>query len=87
MAFFFNAAAQTCLIRSKSNRKCFQAHIPLPLPKQLVIFGLGEWKSGDATMSVDVVVGAELPVQRIGTLSTHDRYVEVFIVKKQKYLI
>ncbi|TWW72148.1 rab9 effector protein with kelch motifs [Takifugu flavidus] len=58
---------------SKSNRKCFQAHVPLPLPKQLVVFGLGEWKSGDATISVDVVVGAELPAQRIGTLSTHDR--------------
>lgn len=75
-----------CFIRSKSNRKCFQVHVPLPLPKHLVIFGLGEWGSSDvdATLSVDVVVSAELPAQRIGTLSTHARYVEDLFKKKDR---
>lgn len=74
------------LSNSKSNRKCFQVHVPLPLPKHLVIFGLGEWKSSDidATISVDVVVSAELPAQRIGTLSTHARCVEDVLKKKKK---
>lgn len=79
-----NASVQTCFVHSKSNRKCFQVHVPLPLPKHLVIFGLGEWKSGDATISVDVVVSAELPAQRIGTLSTHARYVGNKFKKKKK---
>lgn len=81
-----NATAQTCFIHSKSNRKCFQVHVPLPLPKHLVIFGLGEWKSSDvdATISADVVVSAELPAQRIGTLSTQARYVEDLLKKKKK---
>lgn len=51
-----------------------------------MIFGLGEWKSSDvdATISVDVVVSAELPAQRIGTLSTHARYVEDLFKKREK---
>ncbi|KAK5857340.1 hypothetical protein PBY51_010592 [Eleginops maclovinus] len=57
----------------KSNRCCFQVHIPLPLPKQLVIFGLGEWKSSETTISVDVLVSAEVSAQNIGTLSARDR--------------
>nr|XP_046268680.1 acyl-CoA-binding domain-containing protein 5 isoform X3 [Scatophagus argus] len=57
---------------SKSNRRCFQVHIPLPLPKHLVIFGLGEWKCSE-TISVDVVVSAEIPAQKIGTLSAQAR--------------
>ncbi|XP_035024669.2 acyl-CoA-binding domain-containing protein 4 [Hippoglossus stenolepis] len=59
---------------SKSTRRCFQVHVPLPLPKQLVIFGLGEWRGGDtATISVEVVVSAELQAQRIGTLTSQAR--------------
>ncbi|XP_078134258.1 uncharacterized protein LOC144535595 [Sander vitreus] len=58
---------------SKSNRSCFQVHIPLPLPKHLVIFGLGEWKCSETTISVDVLVSAEVPAQKIGTLSAHSR--------------
>ncbi|XP_010732194.2 acyl-CoA-binding domain-containing protein 4 isoform X1 [Larimichthys crocea] len=58
---------------SKSNRRCFQVHIPLPLPKHLVIFGLGDWKSSDMTISVDVLVSAEVPVQNIGTMSAQAR--------------
>uniref|UniRef100_A0A3Q2PPV2 Zgc:163014 n=1 Tax=Fundulus heteroclitus TaxID=8078 RepID=A0A3Q2PPV2_FUNHE len=54
---------------SKSNRRRFQVHIPLPLPKQLVIFGLGEWPCKDATLSAEVVVGEGVPAQNIGTLS------------------
>nr|XP_019940457.1 PREDICTED: uncharacterized protein LOC109628035 isoform X2 [Paralichthys olivaceus] len=59
---------------SKSTRRCFQVHVPLPLPKQLVIFGLGEWRGGDATtISVEVVVSAEVQAQRIGTLTSQAR--------------
>uniref|UniRef100_UPI0037E7D7C9 rab9 effector protein with kelch motifs n=1 Tax=Semicossyphus pulcher TaxID=241346 RepID=UPI0037E7D7C9 len=58
---------------SKSNRRCFQVHVPLPLPKQLVVFGLGEWKCSETTISVEVVVSAEVPAQKIGTLSSQTR--------------
>ncbi|XP_031134579.1 rab9 effector protein with kelch motifs isoform X1 [Sander lucioperca] len=58
---------------SKSNRSCFQVHIPLPLPKHLVVFGLGEWKCSETTISVDVLVSAEVPAQKIGTLSAQAR--------------
>ncbi|KAM6917414.1 uncharacterized protein PEZ65_013253 [Lycodopsis pacificus] len=57
----------------KSNRSCFQVHIPLPLPKPLVIFGLGEWNCSETTISVDVLVSAEVPAQKIGTLSAQAR--------------
>lgn len=68
---------------SKSNRRCFQVHVPLPLPKQLVIFGLGEWRGGaSTTVSVEVVVSTEVRAQRIGTLSSQARYEEDF--KKRK---
>ncbi|XP_020485797.2 uncharacterized protein zgc:163014 isoform X1 [Labrus bergylta] len=56
---------------SKSNRRCFQVHVPLPLPKQLVVFGLGEWNYNETTISVEVVVSAE--VQQIGTLTSQAR--------------
>uniref|UniRef100_UPI003AAF8A55 uncharacterized protein n=1 Tax=Centroberyx gerrardi TaxID=166262 RepID=UPI003AAF8A55 len=58
---------------SKSNRRCFQVHIPLPLPTQLIIFGLGEWKCSETTISVEVLVSEEVKAQRIGTLSTQTR--------------
>ncbi|XP_037652330.1 acyl-CoA-binding domain-containing protein 4 isoform X1 [Sebastes umbrosus] len=58
---------------SKSNRRRFQVHIPLPLPNHLVIFGMGEWKSSETTISVDVLVSAEVPAQKIGTLSAQAR--------------
>lgn len=57
---------------SKSTRRCFQVHVPLPLPKQLVIFGLGEWES-NTLISVDVLVSANVQAQNIGTLSTQAR--------------
>lgn len=58
---------------SKSSRRCFQVHVPLPLPKHLVIFGLGEWSGLEASISADVVVSADLPAYNIGTLSPHTR--------------
>ena len=56
-----------------SNRRCFQVHIPLPLPKQLVIFGLGEWKCSEATVLVEVIVSKDVEAQRIGILSSETR--------------
>lgn len=50
--------------------------MPLPLPKQLVIFGLGEWKCSETTISVEVLVSAEVQPQKIGTLTCQARYVE-----------
>ncbi|KAM7375792.1 hypothetical protein PAMP_005563 [Pampus punctatissimus] len=58
---------------SKFNRRCFQVHIPLPLPRQLVIFGLGEWKCTETRISVEVQVSAEVQAQKIGTLTSQAR--------------
>ncbi|XP_030575362.1 acyl-CoA-binding domain-containing protein 4 [Archocentrus centrarchus] len=58
---------------SKSDRRHFQVHIPLPLPKQLVIFGLGQWEYNETTISVEVLVSADVPAQKIGTLSPEVR--------------
>ncbi|KAM6912514.1 uncharacterized protein FYW49_011015 isoform 2-T2 [Xenentodon cancila] len=55
---------------SKSNRRYFQVHVPLPLPKQLVIFGLGEWPCKETTISVEVAVSEEAEAQKVGTLSS-----------------
>lgn len=63
-------------LHSKSNRRCFQVHVPLPLPKQLVIFGLGQWECSLTTISVEVLVSAEVPAQKIGILSSQFRFVK-----------
>ncbi|NWU08513.1 TYW23 protein, partial [Cephalopterus ornatus] len=52
----------------------FQAWVPLPLPKQLVVFSLGDWScySPDTSIAVDVLVSPGVAPQRIGTLEpTH----------------
>ncbi|NWS17880.1 TYW23 protein, partial [Pachyramphus minor] len=48
----------------------FQAWLPLPLPKQLVVFSLGDWScyTADTTIAVDVLVSPGIAPQRIGTL-------------------
>ncbi|NWZ94442.1 KEL2 protein, partial [Nesospiza acunhae] len=48
----------------------FQAWLPLPLPKQLVVFGLGDWScySADTSIAVDVLVSPGIAPQRVGTL-------------------
>ncbi|NWI00101.1 TYW23 protein, partial [Tichodroma muraria] len=48
----------------------FQACLPLPLPKQLVVFGLGDWScySPDTSIAVDVLVSPGVTPQRVGTL-------------------
>ncbi|NXX24299.1 TYW23 protein, partial [Nicator chloris] len=48
----------------------FQAWLPLPLPKQLVVFGLGDWScySPDTSIAVDVLVSPGVAPQRLGTL-------------------
>ncbi|XP_032864607.2 acyl-CoA-binding domain-containing protein 6-like isoform X2 [Tyto alba] len=48
----------------------FQAWLPVPLPKQLVVFGLGDWScySPDTSVAVDVLVSPGIAPQRIGTL-------------------
>ncbi|NXM74015.1 TYW23 protein, partial [Serilophus lunatus] len=48
----------------------FQAWLPLPLPKQLVVFGLGDWScySPDTSIAVDVLVSPGVVPQRLGTL-------------------
>ncbi|NXH38589.1 TYW23 protein, partial [Dicaeum eximium] len=49
----------------------FQAWLPLPLPKQLVVFGLGDWScySPDTSIAVDVLVSPGVAPQRVGTLA------------------
>ncbi|NXS10748.1 TYW23 protein, partial [Neodrepanis coruscans] len=48
----------------------FQAWLPLPLPKQLVVFSLGDWScySPDTSIAVDVLVSPGVAPQRVGTL-------------------
>ncbi|NXG16813.1 TYW23 protein, partial [Grallaria varia] len=48
----------------------FQAWLPLPLPKQVVVFSLGDWScySADTSIAVDVLVSPGLAPQRLGTL-------------------
>lgn len=49
--------------------------MPLPLPKQLIVFSLGEWSSfsSDTEISVEVLLGPEVKSQVIGTLSPQSR--------------
>nr|XP_015205842.1 PREDICTED: uncharacterized protein LOC102689185 [Lepisosteus oculatus] len=60
---------------SKSNRLSYRAQLPLPLPKQLVVFSLGDWKSysSDTTISVEVLVSPDVKPQKIGGLSSETR--------------
>ncbi|XP_058685777.1 uncharacterized protein LOC131574918 isoform X3 [Poecile atricapillus] len=53
----------------------FQAWLPLPLPKQLVVFGLGDWScySPDTSIAVDVLVSPDVAPQRVGTLEPSRR--------------
>lgn len=48
----------------------FQAWLPLPLPKQLVVFGLGDWScySPNTSIVADVLVSPGVAPQRVGTL-------------------
>ncbi|KFV76899.1 hypothetical protein N307_11545, partial [Dryobates pubescens] len=48
----------------------FQAWLPLPLPKQLVVFALGDWScySADTSVVVDVLVTPGMAQQQVGTL-------------------
>ncbi|RVE57156.1 hypothetical protein OJAV_G00213600 [Oryzias javanicus] len=57
----------------KSNRKCFQAYVPLPLPQQLIVFGLGDWPCKETNLSVEVVVSEKVEAQEIGTLSSEKK--------------
>ncbi|KGL78418.1 RING finger protein B, partial [Tinamus guttatus] len=52
----------------------YQAWLPVPLPNQLVVFGLGDWScySPDTSIAVDVQVAGDIKPQRIGRLEpTH----------------
>lgn len=58
------------------SRTMYQVQMPLPLPKQLIVFGLGEWSSSfssDSEISVEVLLGPDIRSQVIGTLSPHSR--------------
>ncbi|XP_010149397.1 PREDICTED: uncharacterized protein LOC104509227, partial [Eurypyga helias] len=54
----------------QSSKMGFQAWLPLPLPKQLVVFGLGDWScySPDTSITADVLVSPGIVPQRVGTL-------------------
>uniref|UniRef100_A0A8C3BNC1 Rab9 effector protein with kelch motifs-like n=1 Tax=Cairina moschata TaxID=8855 RepID=A0A8C3BNC1_CAIMO len=55
---------------SQSSKMGYQAWLPLPLPRQLVVFGLGDWSSysPDTSVAVDVLVAPGVGAQRVGTL-------------------
>uniref|UniRef100_A0A8B9JX79 Zgc:163014 n=1 Tax=Astyanax mexicanus TaxID=7994 RepID=A0A8B9JX79_ASTMX len=60
---------------SNVNRKSYQVQMPLPLPKQLVVFSLGEWSSFscETTVLIEVSVSPDVKPQRIGVISPHSR--------------
>ncbi|XP_061467818.1 probable serine/threonine-protein kinase DDB_G0272254 isoform X3 [Rhineura floridana] len=62
-------------LSSKCSRKCYQAHLPLPLPKQLVVFGLGDWSrySQKTSIAVEILVNPDVKPQRIGQLGPEAR--------------
>ncbi|KAK9409550.1 acyl-CoA-binding domain-containing protein 5-like [Crotalus adamanteus] len=62
-------------LSSNCHRKCFQTRLPLPLPKQFVIFGLGDWShySQKASITVDVLINPDIKPQRIGKLGSEAR--------------
>ncbi|XP_072128143.1 kelch domain-containing protein 2 isoform X2 [Mobula birostris] len=56
----------------KPGGSVFRCRLELPLPKYLVVFGLGNWDTytEDTSFSVEVSVGPELKPRRIGVLSS-----------------
>ncbi|KAG7328301.1 hypothetical protein KOW79_008245 [Hemibagrus wyckioides] len=56
---------------SNVNRSSYQLQIPLPLPKQLIVFSLGDWTSfsNDTTVLIEVFVSPDVKPQKIGILS------------------
>ncbi|XP_077179444.1 uncharacterized protein LOC143830608 isoform X2 [Paroedura picta] len=61
-------------VSRKCGRKCYQTHLPLPLPKQLVIFGLGDWNcSQKMSIAVEILVNPDVKSQRIGKLGPETR--------------
>ncbi|KAF7704395.1 rab9 effector protein with kelch motifs [Silurus meridionalis] len=58
---------------SNVNRTSFQLQIPLPLPKQLIVFSLGDWGSFscETTVLIEVFVSPDVKPQKIGILSPH----------------
>ncbi|XP_070610270.1 F-box only protein 42-like isoform X2 [Erythrolamprus reginae] len=62
-------------LSSNCHRKCYQTRLPLPLPKQFVIFGLGDWShySQKTSITVDVVINPDIKPQRIGKLGPETR--------------
>ncbi|XP_015720672.1 uncharacterized protein LOC107315137 isoform X1 [Coturnix japonica] len=57
-------------LSSQSSKMGYQAWLPLPLPRQLVVFSLGDWScySPDTSITVDVLVAPGIGVQQLGTL-------------------
>ena len=55
---------------SQSSKMGYQAWLPLPLPRQLVVFSLGYWScySPYTSITVDLLVAPGVKVQRLGTL-------------------
>lgn len=53
----------------------FQALLPFPLPKQLVVFRLGDWScySPDTSIAVNVLVSPGVAPQQLGTLEPSRR--------------
>ncbi|XP_060790234.1 rab9 effector protein with kelch motifs isoform X3 [Neoarius graeffei] len=62
-------APRQCI--SNVSRTSYQLQIPLPLPKQLVVFSLGDWTSFSCgtTVLVEVFVSPDVKPQKIGILS------------------
>ncbi|MCJ8736865.1 hypothetical protein PDJAM_G00017430 [Pangasius djambal] len=58
---------------SNVTRTSYQLQIPLPLPRQLIVFSLGDWSSfsSETTLLTEVFISPHVKPQKIGTLSPH----------------
>ena len=56
------------IFSSSKDKKNFYCHFALPLPKQVVVFAVGEWDGhlGSSSISVEVSLDSEHPPKKIG---------------------
>ncbi|KAG8126363.1 hypothetical protein E2320_021529 [Naja naja] len=60
-------------LSSNCHQKCYQTRLPLPLPKQFVIFGLGDWSHYSQKTSITVDAENGNPIKLLLTVKEEDR--------------
>ncbi|KAL9952890.1 hypothetical protein ACROYT_G040218 [Oculina patagonica] len=68
----------SCAISDQEKGECkkrFHCHFQLPLPEQIIIFSLGKWEPHFKGLEIiaEVSIDAEIPPQKIGTLTCRNK--------------